>query len=58
MVSTKNNTQEKKKRKNANRNKTEAQDFPGDSVIRNPSPSAGDTGSIPDPGGFHTPQTN
>ena len=55
MVSTKNNTQEKKKRKNANRNKTEAQDFPGDSVIRNPSPSAGDTGSIPDPGGFHTP---
>ena len=30
--------------------------FPGESVVKNPSASAGDTGSIPGPGRSHMPQ--
>ena len=33
-------------------------DFPGGSVVKNPSASAGNTGSIPDPGRFHMLQSN
>ena len=32
--------------------------FPGDSVVKNPSANAGDTGSIPGPGGSYKPQSN
>ena len=33
-------------------------DFPGGTVDKNPSANKGDTGSIPGPGSFHTPQSN
>ena len=33
-------------------------DFPGDSVVKNPPASAGDTGSSPGPGRSHMPQSN
>ena len=32
-------------------------DFPGDSVDKNPPARAGDSGSAPGPGSFHTPQS-
>ena len=32
--------------------------FLGGSVVKNPSPSAGDTGSVPDPGRSHLPWSN
>ena len=32
--------------------------FPGGSVVKNPPSSVGDTGSIPDPGRSHLPQSN
>ena len=32
--------------------------FPGGSVVKNQSFSAGDTGSIPDPGKSHMPRSN
>ena len=32
--------------------------FPGGSVVKNPAASAGDTGSNPDPGSSHMPQSN
>ena len=34
------------------------QDFLGGPVIKNPPASAGDMGSIPDPGGFHISKGN
>ena len=34
------------------------QDFPGGTVDRNLLANAGDTGSIPGPGGFHMPRSN
>ena len=34
------------------------QDFPGGAVVKNPPASAGDTGSIPGPGGSHMPRSN
>ena len=33
-------------------------DFPGGAVIKSPSPSAGDMGSIPGPGRSHLPRSN
>ena len=33
-------------------------DFPGGPVVNNPLASAGDMGSIPDPGGFYMPWGN
>ena len=33
-------------------------DFPGGTVVKNPSANAGDTGSIPGPGRSHMPQSN
>ena len=33
-------------------------DFSSSAVDKNPSANAGDTGSIPDPGRFHMPQSN
>jgi len=38
--------------------KTNEQDFPGGSVVKNPAANARDTGSIPDPGGSHMLQSN
>ena len=38
--------------------KTRPQGFPGGSVVKNPPAIAGDTGSIPDLGRFHKPQSN
>ena len=38
--------------------KGHGQGFPGDSVVKNPPDDAGDTGSIPDPGRSHLPQSN
>ena len=38
--------------------KTVLQGFPGGSVVKNPPASAGDTGSIPDLGRSHMPQSN
>ena len=32
--------------------------FPHSSVVKNPPANAGDTGSIPDPGRFHVPQSS
>ena len=32
--------------------------FPGDSVVKNPPANAGDTSSVPDPGGFHVARSN
>ena len=32
--------------------------FPGGAVIRNPPANAGDTGSIPGPGGSYMPRSN
>ena len=34
------------------------EDFPGGAVVKNPTASAGDTGSSPGPGRFHMPQSN
>ena len=34
---------------------TMIQDFPGDPVVKNPPAYAGNMGSIPGPGKFHTP---
>ena len=34
------------------------EDFPGGTVDRNPPANAGDTGSSPDPGRLHMPQSN
>lgn len=33
-------------------------DFPGGAADTNPAANAGDTGSVPAPGGFHKPQGN
>ena len=33
-------------------------DFPGGPVVKNPPANAGDIGSIPGPGRFHTPSNN
>ena len=33
-------------------------DFPGGTVVKNPPANAGDTGSIPGPGGSHMPWSN
>ena len=33
-------------------------DFPGGAVVKNPPANAGDTGSSPDPGRSHMPQSN
>ena len=33
-------------------------EFPGGSVVKNPSANAGDTGSSPGPGRSHMPQSN
>ena len=33
-------------------------DFPGGTVVKNPSANAGDTGSIPSPGRSHKPRSN
>ena len=33
------------------------QGFPGGAVVQNPPANAGDTGSSPDPGRSHTPQS-
>ena len=33
-------------------------DFPGGAVVKNPPASAGDTGSIPDPGRSHMLRSN
>ena len=33
-------------------------DFPGGSVVKNPPANAGDTGSSPDAGRSHMPQSN
>ena len=33
-------------------------DLPGGSVVKNPSANAGDTGSVPGPGGSHMPWSN
>ena len=38
--------------------KTVLQGFPGGSVVKNPPASAGDTGSITDPGRSHVPWSN
>ena len=38
--------------------KTDNQDFPGDSVVKNPPAYAGDTGSIPGRGRSHMPWSN
>ena len=38
--------------------KTNEQDFPGGSVVKNPPANARDMGSIPDPGGFHMLRSN
>ena len=38
--------------------KTNEQDFPGGSVVKNPPANARDTGSIPDLGRSHRPQGN
>ena len=38
--------------------KTEIQGFPGGSVVKNPPANAGDTGSVPGPGGSYMPQSN
>ena len=32
--------------------------FPGGAVVKNPPANAGDTGSSPDPGRSHMPQSN
>ena len=32
--------------------------FPSGPMVKNPSGNVGDTGSIPDPGGFHMLQSN
>ena len=32
--------------------------LPGGSVVKNPPASAGDTGSVPDPGRSHMPRSN
>ena len=34
------------------------EDFPGGTVVKNPTAHAGDTGSIPGPGRSHMPQSN
>ena len=34
------------------------QGFPGGSMVKNPPANAGATGSIPDPGRSHMPQSN
>ena len=39
-------------------NQNKLQDFPADSVVKNPPSSAGDTGSIPGRGGSHVPRSN
>ena len=33
-------------------------DFPGGPVVKNPPANAGDTGSIPNPGGSYVPKSN
>ena len=33
-------------------------DFPGGLVVKNPPANAGDTGSIPNPGGSYVPKSN
>ena len=38
--------------------KTNEQDFPGGSVVKNPPANARDMGSIPDPGRSHMLQSN
>ena len=38
--------------------KSNLQGFPGGAVVKNPPGSAGDTGSIPDPGRSHMPRSN
>ena len=38
--------------------KDKYRDFPGGTVVKNPPDNAGDTGSIPGPGGSHMPQSN
>ena len=39
-------------------NKTEPQDFPGGSVVKNPPANSVDMGSSPGPGRSHMPQSN
>ena len=39
-------------------NKTDIQDFPGGTVVKNPPANTGDTGSSPGPGRSHVPQSN
>ena len=38
--------------------KVQTFDFPGGPVVKNPPTNAGDMGSMPGPGRFHTPQGN
>ena len=38
--------------------KATTQDFPGVTVVKNPPANAGDIGSTPGPGRFHTPQSS
>ena len=38
--------------------KINSRDFPGGAVVKNPPANAGDTGSSPDPGRSHIPQSN
>ena len=38
--------------------KTNFRDFPGGTVVKNPTANAGDTGLIPGPGGSHMLQSN
>ena len=39
------------------RSKSKSRDFPGGSVVETPPAKAGDTGSVPDLGGSHVPQS-
>ena len=38
--------------------KSQRRDFPGGAVVKNPPANAGDTGSSPDPGRSHMPQSS
>ena len=40
------------------KSKTTTRDFPGGTVVKNPSANAGDMGSIPGPGRSHMPRSN
>ena len=40
------------------RAKSNGRDFPGGTVVKNPPANVGDTGSSPDPGRSHMPQSN